>query len=261
MRDDLTKNPENPAPPDPSALARRDLAKSHPKRFYNSVSVGPHDGGFALLLDGRVAKTPAKAPLVLPTHAAAEAVAAEWAAQGAEIDFATMPLTRIVHTAIDGVAHRREAVITDTAKYAETDLVCYRAGDPESLANAQAKAWDPILSYAAERLGARFICREGVTFVAQPAQATDTVRAKVEDIGSPFALASLATMTALTGSVLIALALADGAITLDEAWAAAHIDEDFQARRWGEDPEAMARRDRRFAEMAAAERLWRLIAA
>jgi chaperone required for assembly of F1-ATPase len=235
------------------------------KRSYAKAAVGEYNGGFALLLDGRLAKTPAKAAFVLPTLAAAEAVAKEWEAQGEEIDPASMPLTRIAYAAIDGVAAKKDAGAAEIVKYAETDLVCYRASGPQSLVRAEAEAWDPILKFAAERLDARFICAEGIRFTPQPAAAVAAVRAKVEDMArgpaAAFALASLSVMTALGGSVLIALALSGGAISVEEAWRAAHVEEDYESRLWGEDEEAKARRARRFTEISAAERLWRLIAA
>jgi chaperone required for assembly of F1-ATPase len=260
MREDLTKSPAQPI--DPIALARRDMQKTLPQRFYKEVGIAPSEAGFALTLDGRVAKTPAKSDLILPSAALAEAVAAEWRAQGEKIDFAAMPLTRLAFTAIDGVAHEMGAVIDEIAKYAETDLVCYRAAEPASLAAVQATAWDPVLDFVAAQLGARFFCAEGVVFVAQPEEARAAVRARIAEIGAgpaaPFLLASLSVMTALTGSVLIALALAEGALSLEEAWHAAHVDEDFQIQQWGEDSEATARRSQRFADMAAAETFWRL---
>ncbi|QAY96976.1 ATPase [Methylovirgula ligni] len=260
MREDLTTPPAEPS--DPIALARRDMQKPLPQRFYKEVGIAPSGTGFALVLDGRVAKTPAKSELVLPSAALAEAVAGEWRAQGDKIDFATMPLTRLAFTAIDGVAHQMDAVIDEIAKYAETDLVCYRAAEPASLAEAQAAAWDPVLDFAAAQLGARFFCAEGVVFVAQPPEARAAVRARIAEIAAgpaaPFLLASLSVMTALAGSILIALALAEGSHSLDQAWAAAHVDEDFQVRQWGTDSEATARRSRRFADMAAAETVWKL---
>ena len=168
-------------------------------------------------------------------------------------------------SAIDGVALSMEAVVNEIVKYAETDLVCYRASGPESLVRAEAEARDPILAFASNRLRANFICTEGIGFVEQPATAIAAIRAKVGEVArrgqtAPFALASLSVMTTLTGSVLIALALAEGAISLEEAWRVAHVDEDFEISLWGIDEEAMQRRARRFAEMAAADRLWRLIA-
>jgi chaperone required for assembly of F1-ATPase len=258
--------PNDPAETPGAKIRRGALATERRRRFYTKAGVGEHGGGFALLLDGRLAKTPAKAVLVLPTLAAAEAVAAEWEAQKTEIDRASMRLTRIANTAIDGVAHAMEVVVDEIVKYAETDLVCYRASGPESLVHAEAEAWDPILAFAASRLGAHFIYTEGIGFIEQPAAAIATVKAKVEEVArrgqtAPLALASLSVMTTLAGSVLIALALAEGAISLEEAWRAAHVDEDFEIKLWGTDEEAMQRRAGRFAEMAAADRLWRLSAA
>jgi chaperone required for assembly of F1-ATPase len=233
------------------------------KRFYAQAGVGAYDGGFALLLDGRVAKTPGNAAFVLPTAGAAEATAQEWAAQGEEIDFASMPLTRIAATAIDTVAAKMQATVAEIVKYAETDLVCYRADSPASLVRAEAEAWDPILAFAAQKLGAHFVVAEGIVFTPQPAAAIAAVRKQVEDVArgpaAPLALVCLSVMTALTASVLLALALAGRTISLDEAWRAAHVEEDHEIRLWGEDEEAMARRARRFAEMAAAEQLWRLV--
>lgn len=247
---------------DPSKFAgaaeKRDSGARR-KRFYTEAGVGACDGGFALLLDGRVARTPGKAAFVLPTAAAAEAIAREWAAQGETIDFTSMPLTRIAFAAIDAVAAKMQEVAAEIFNYAATDLVCYRADSPASLVRAEAEAWDPILAFAADRLGARFVAAEGVVFAPQPAAATEAVRKKVEEVArrGAVALACLSVMTTLTGSVLVALALAERAIGLDEAWRAAHVDEDYEMRLWGEDEAAMARRARRFAEMAAAEELWR----
>lgn len=254
MTNDKTSG-ANSAPPTDTAQRR--------KRFYTKASVRVHDDGFVLLLDGRAAKTPSKTTLVLPTRAAAEAIAAEWQAQDERVDFASMPLTRLANTAIDGVAENMEAVAAEIVKYAETDLVCYRAATPESLVKAETKAWDPILAFAARRLGTGFVCVEGIGFVAQPAAAVAAVQTGVNEWlrirGAPFVLACLSVMTTLTGSVLITLALANRVISLDEAWGSAHVDEDFQIRHWGEDREAMERRAKRFDEMAAAERLLRLV--
>lgn len=267
MNDDLAKDlaPRIGEPIDPVAMARRDLQKSLPKRFYNEARAEARDEAFVLLLDGRVAKTPARNLLALPTLAAAEAVAAEWAAQDDLIDPAMMPLTRIVNSAIDGVALNRAATAAEIVKFAGSDLICYRAGEPEALARAQAAAWDPVLDFAREKLRARFICAEGVIFVEQPAQALAAFAEAIERFSrrgpaAPFILASLHVMTTLTGSALIALAVAYGALTAGEAWTAAHVDEEFQIGIWGADEEAMLRRARRWTEMAAAANLLRLVA-
>lgn len=175
-----------------------------------------------------------------------------------------MPFTRIVHSAIDGVASHLEETAEDIAKYAASDLVCYRAEGPEALVEAQKAAWDKIVAFARDRLGARFICAEGVVFIEQPEPALLAVREVIGRIAgsgpaAPFALAALHVMTTLTGSVLIALAVACGELTASEAWAAAHVDEDFEMRQWGEDAKTLERRARLWLEMEAAAQLYVLV--
>lgn len=269
IRDDLAPTSgevfgQDVQPIDPLAMARRDLQKSLPRRFYKEASAEPRDGAFALLLDGRPAKTPAKNPLAAPTLAAAQDLAAEWARQTEVIEPALMPLTRIANSAIDGVAKQMDATIEEIAKYGESDLICYRAKAPEGLAQAQAASWDRILDFAREKLGARLICAEGVIFVEQPEHARRALLAAARQVaedgpGAPFALAALHVMTTLTGSALLALAVAHGELTPEEAWAAAHVDEDFQMKIWGADEEALRRRARRWTEMEAAARLFRSV--
>lgn len=260
LRNDLI--PDVREPIDPVKMARRDLQKSLPKRFYTEVAVGPHELGHALLLDGKPVRTPAKDHLVLPSAALAERIAAEWRAQADLIDPATMPLTRLANSAIDGVAKTLDATAAEVAKFAETDLVCYRAGSPAPLVEAQSAAWDPILAFAHEVLGARFICAEGVMYVAQPESARQAVAEEVGAIAKgpsgSLKLAALSVMTTLTGSVLIALAVARAHLTAEQAWATAHVDEDFQARFWGADADAIARRARRWQDMEAAAETYRL---
>ena len=260
LRNDLF--PDDREPTDPVAMARRDMQKTLPKRFYTEVAVGPHDRGHTLLLDGKPVRTPAKDHLVLPSAALAERIAAEWRAQTELIDPATMPLTKLANSAIDGVAKTLDATAAEVAKFAETDLVCYRAGSPAPLVEAQSAMWDPILAFARESLGARFICAEGVMYVAQPESArlavADAVGAVANGPAGALKLGALSVMTTLTGSVLIALAVARAHVTAEEAWAAAHVDEDCQARFWGADADAIARRQRRWQDMAAAADLFRL---
>jgi chaperone required for assembly of F1-ATPase len=249
---------------DPIALARRDLNKALRRRFYKEVTVQQRDGTFILLLDGHVAKSPGRNRLALHSLAAARALADEWSAQGETIDSAAMPLTRIVNSAIDGVAHRRGTTVDEIARYAGADLVCYRAAEPEALALAQATAWDPILVFAREKLGACFICTEGLVFIEQPEPARAAVKEAIARIANsgeaaPFALAALHVMTTLTGSVLLALAVAYGELTPAEAWIAAHVDEDFEMRAWGEDAEALQRRARQWREMEAAAHLFHAV--
>ncbi len=258
------KDAAGAAPIDPIAMARRDQQKALPKRFYKEASAAARDGAFALLLDGRPAKTPGRSAFAAPTLAAAEALAQEWARQQEFIDPTAMPLTRIANSAIDGVARALDATAEDIARYGASDLVCYRAGEPEPLAKAQAAQWDKVLDYAREKLGARLICAEGVNFVEQPEVARRAILAAVKRIAgtgpaAPFALAALHVMTTLTGSALLALAVADGVLTPQQAWTAAHVDEDFQAKVWGADEEALARRARRWTEMEAAAALLRAV--
>ena len=192
----------------PIERVQRGMRRALPKRFYKEANVAEGGGGFEVRLDGKPAQTPAKRALVLPSRALAEAVAAEWAAQGETINPGAMPLTRLANVALDRVTEEREAVVSEIAKYAGTDLVCYRASEPEGLVAAQKSAWDPVLEWARDALGARFLCAEGVQHTAQPPDAISAVRAEVAKASSPLALAALASATALSGSALIALALA-----------------------------------------------------
>jgi chaperone required for assembly of F1-ATPase len=226
-----------------------------PKRFYKEASVAARGGAFEVLLDGKPVMTPAKQPLALPARTLAEAVAAEWAGQGETIDPGTMPLTRLANVAIDRVAADPQAVVAEIVKYAGTDMLCYRAGEPAGLAAAQGDAWDPVLFWARHELGARLNCGEGVRHVAQAPEALAAIRGEIAKVQSPFALAALASATALMGSALLALALARGRLSADAAWAAAHVDEDWNIARWGEDAEALQRRAARRAEFEAAARM------
>lgn len=242
---------------DPAELARRDLIKHLPKRFYERAEAVETAEGWELRLDGKQARTPRRNALRSRHRAAMAEIAAEWAAQAERIDPATMPMTRLLNAALDGVAEDMPAVAADAAKYAGSDLLCYRASDPRSLVEAETAAWDPILDWAREALGARFALAEGVMHVAQPSEAVAAVERAVAAIDDPERLAALHAMTTLTGSALLALAVANGRLSGEEAWAAAHVGEDFQMRVWGEDAEALARRAARWREMRAAAILCR----
>lgn len=238
--------------------AQAGMKPSLPKRFYKEAGVEERDGLFHLALDGRMAKTPGKQALAVPSRALAEAMAREWAAQETEIDPATMPITRIVNSAIDGVAARRAEVVEDLVRYAGSDLVLYRVSEPARLVQAQDDAWNPILDWVRDSHGAHFTLAEGVMHVTQPDEAVAAIRSALERIESPFALAALHVMTTLSGSVLVALAHALGPLDPDGAWAAAHVDELYQESVWGEDEEAMERRRRREADFRAASDVYRL---
>ena len=240
--------------------AARKRTESLPKRFYKDVAVTDGGGGAALLLDGKTVRTPGNAPLKLPTSALAEAVADEWRAQGERIDPSTMPLTKLANSAIDGVAGREQTVIDDIMSHAASDLLCYRALAPQGLVEAQARHWDPVLAWAKETLGAPLVLGEGVVHVAQPQASLDRLRQMLAG-REAFSLAALHVMTALTGSALLALAVALGRLPPEQAWAAAHVDEDWQIGQWGEDAEAAERRENRRRDFAAAARLLKLFEA
>jgi chaperone required for assembly of F1-ATPase len=206
--------------------------------------------GFRILLDGKPVRTPARRPLSTPARALAEAIAAEWQTQTDMVDPAKMPRTRLANSIIDGVADSKDAVAQEIVKYLGSDLLFYRAGEPAGLVARQAEHWDPVVAWARDTLGARFILAEGVVHVAQPPEAIEAVRAAVPD--DPWRLGALHVVTTLTGSALLALALSRGALSRDAAWEAAHVDEDWQMTQWGRDTLALARRAFRFAEMEAA---------
>ncbi len=224
-----------------------------PKRFYKGVTISGEAEGFAVKLDGRPVKTPARAILAVPEAALAEALADEWRGQGERIDPATMPLTRLVNSAIDGIAGEAEAVAADAAKYAGSDLLCYRAEDPERLVARQTEVWDPILRWAEQRLGVRFVLAGGVMPVRQHESVVPAVLTAIPR--DPIRLAAVHQLTTVMGSVLLALAVLEGRLTADEAFAASTLDEDWNIAQWGEDDEATARRLYRAADVAAAARL------
>lgn len=213
------------------------------RRFYKETTVDEGEGGFRVLLDGRPMRTPAKAVLVVPTRRLAEAVAAEWNAvpDRAEINVGHLALTRLATTGLDRVPGQRENVIDDTAKYAGSDLLCYRAADPESLVERQRTTWQPLLDWAAERYGARLSVAEGLSFVTQPAEAVAKLRAAVAVHGD-FALSALYNLTHIAGSLVVALAIAERRLDAEQAFAAAQLDELYQVERWGDDPIAQERR-------------------
>jgi chaperone required for assembly of F1-ATPase len=253
------------APVNPYALARNEAAAQQVKRFYKAVSVGEAEKGYAVLLDGRPARTPQRRPLVLPTRAAADLVDEEFSAQDAVMKPGDMPVLRLVNAVIDGVADTGEAVGADVLRYASADLLFYRAEGPDELVARQAAAWDGVLAWARDELEARFYLAQGIIHVTQPDHAMAAVERAVDqetgrDAGRPFRLGALHLMTTLTGSALLALAVLAGALDAADAWAKAHVDEDFQIEQWGRDEEAEARRARRWADMQAAARLIRALA-
>jgi chaperone required for assembly of F1-ATPase len=243
----------------PPRVISDSMAKPLARRFYKQASIGD-TAPFQILLDGRTVKTPKKRQLAVPTKALAEAIAEEWQAQKDVVDPRSMPLTRFANTAIDAVSDEENAVAADIVAYAGSDLLCYRAEAPEKLIALQSHAWDPIVAWAATSLGASFKIVPGVTHVAQPQAALSAVATALTPHDA-FRLTGLHVLTTLTGSALLALAIARQELTPDAAWSAAHIDEDYQISLWGEDAEAAARRRGRRTEFNAACRWLTLIEA
>jgi len=237
-------------PPDPRESARASARTSPRKRFYKEAGAGEAEGGFAITLDGKPIRTPTGRQVVIPSRDLADAVAAEWAAQGETIDPVTMPLTRIANSVVEGAIDRVDLVSDDLAKYFETDLLFYRAGHPEGLVAREAAHWDPVLFWAAESLGAHFILSEGIMHVKQPDEALKAARAALPR--DAWSVAALHVVTTLTGSALLALALAHGVRDAGQVWAAAHVDEDWNIDQWGVDEEAAARRATRLRDFEAA---------
>jgi chaperone required for assembly of F1-ATPase len=228
------------------------------KRFYKAVSVAPGDGGFAVHLDGKPLKTPARAPFALPNAALAEAIAEEWREQGEEIDMASMPMTRLSFAAIDTVPSQRCATIEHVLGFGRTDLVSYRAETPNALIARQAASWDPLLEWLAQTYGARLAVTSGIRHVAQSEQSIAALENAARALND-YELVALHAATTITGSLTIALALIAGRITADEAFHAAHVDEHFQAEKWGRDEPAEARRAGLRAELQSAERFLKAI--
>lgn len=235
------------------------MSGAGPRRFYEDAKAIEAGSGHGIALDGKPVRTPAGKPLVMPGAALADALAGEWAGQGEEIDRETMPLTRLACSALDLVPARRAEIVAGVAAYAETDLVCYRVDDPPALARLQEACWQPLVTWASERYGARLAVTTAVTPVAQTPEAVEALRAAVaaED---DFALAGLSTATRAFGSLVIALALREGRLDAHAAADASLVDERYQIERWGEDAELAARCERVVRDAADTERLFRLLA-
>jgi chaperone required for assembly of F1-ATPase len=210
------------------------------KRFYKTVSVAPGEGGFGVLLDGKPVKTPARNQLELPTEKLANAIAAEWQAQGDEVVATAMPLLRLANSVIDGVAANREGVIDAILRFGENDLLCYRAHQPPELAVRQRSGWDPVLDWARQRFGAHMTVAQGLTHVDQSAEALTALRQALDGFDA-FTLGALHVVASITGSTVLALAVAEGKVSGSQAFVLSRIDEAYQAEKWGEDAEAVKR--------------------
>jgi len=228
------------------------------KRIYRRVATEPAEGGHAVALDGKRMRTPGRRELLLPTAALAAAIATEWDAQIDEIRPATMPLTRLAATAIDRTADQRDQTIVETANYAATDLLCYRADHPPNLAERQHAAWQPLIDWAADRYAARLETTAGIVPKPQSPTALARFAETVAEFDN-FELTGLHTVTAACGSLIIALALSVGRLDAAEAFALSQLDEIFQIEAWGEDAEAKQRREALAADIAATARFLALL--
>lgn len=240
----------------PMAAARRGARPILRRRFYENATAVETPQGHAVRLDGKPVHTPARRLLCAPSASLAQALASEWNAQTEVIDPAKMPLTRLANAIIDGVVEAREPVTAEVEKYLASDMLFYRAGMPAGLVERQTKHWDPILQWARETLGAKFALGEGVVHVAQSDAALSAARVAIP--ADPWRLGAVHVITTLTGSALIALAVASRHLAPDAAWLAAHVDEDWNMQQWGRDELAMQRRDFRFAEFQAAATVLRV---
>ena len=256
MRELLQELNDNAEKADPVKQAQILSKRELPKRFYKEAfvkEVGGEEGGeFAVVLDGKTVKTPARHKLVLPSRALAEMVAHEFNSQQQTIDPATMPVTRLVNSILDGVVDNMDVVRQDILEFVGNDMLFYRADSPKELVERQHRYWDPILEWIRKDYGARFMLTEGVMFVKQPDDSISTIGEALEAIESPYVLAALHSITTLCGSALIALAVWKGKISLPEAWKLAHLDEDWTIEHWGEDAEAKEKRAYHQAEYEAA---------
>ena len=266
---DIFNNLETGENVDPQSAAQNAMRPQLPKRFYEQVSIHKQPTGddatqdskssFNIHLDGRNVKTPARNILGLPNKPSAEIVAAEWEAQEKSIDAATMPATRLVNTAIDGIAADPQAVLEDMLKYAGSDLLCYRASSSPELIELQNKQWDPVLDWINEEFGSHFETTQTLIQVEQTREAIASISVALRKWQDPISIGALHTFTTLTGSVFLALAIASRQMSAEKAWKIANLEEDWNNRTWGEDYEAKKRRDNRWMELDAAYQLFQAI--
>ncbi|GAA4215864.1 chaperone required for assembly of F1-ATPase [Sagittula marina] len=209
------------------------------KRFWKDATVEPVEDGYAIKLDGRGVKTPAKTPLVVPTTGLAEAIADEWRAQEDKVNPALMPFTRTSNSALDKVATQHAEVAEMLAAYGDSDLLCYRADRPAELVARQNAEWDPLLEWAAEAFDARLTAQPGVMYQAQDKAALDRLSQHVHG-QSAFELAAFHDLVAMSGSLVLALAVVHGARDPETAWTLSRLDETWNEEQWGVDEDAAA---------------------
>jgi len=228
------------------------------KRFWKDVIVAKEDGGWGVALDTRPVRTPARAPLVVPTEALADAIADEWRGIAGEVDPRAMPLTGLANAAIDRVAPERQAFAAGLARYAEADLACYRAEGPRGLVERQEVSWDALLAWARRRFDVDFATTCGIVHVEQPAATVDRLAHALAAL-DPFRLAGLSPLVTIGGSLVAALAVVEKAITPEAAWDAVSVDERWQLEQWGADAEAEAALENRRRDFLAAARFLDLL--
>lgn len=228
------------------------------KRFFDKAAAQPMEGGFGIALDGRPVRTPAKAALLVPTQALADAIAGEWNAQGAKLDPRSMPLTGLANAAIDRIAPDPALFAASLAVFGESDLVAYRADSPPSLIVRQAAAWDPVIDWARRRYDVEFTATTGVIHHPQPAATLERLRAAVA-ARTPFELAGLNALVTISGSLLIGLAMLEREIDAEAGWLAGHVDELWQAEQWGDDELAQKARVSRRGDFDASARFLSLL--
>ncbi|PTX57193.1 chaperone required for assembly of F1-ATPase [Litoreibacter ponti] len=229
------------------------------KRFWEKTDVIEADAGYTVHLDGRGVRSPLKTPVVVPTRAMAEAIAEEWAAQEDKIDPLSMPVTRACNAALDKVAVQHAEVAQMLADYGDSDLICYRADSPEGLVAAQAEGWDPLVDWSATELGAPLQLRVGVMHEPQPPQSLAALHGHVERF-DPFALTAVHDLVAISGSLVLGLAVTRERLEAQEAWDLSRIDEEWQISQWGEDEEAAAQAEIKRRDLLQAARFFQLCA-
>lgn len=231
------------------------------KRFYKDVTVAEDAGGWAVRLDGRAMKTPAKAAQILPTRSLAEAIAEEWQAQGEEIVPDSMPITRLANSVIDGVTSRKLDILDEIARYGDTDLVCYWAEHPQALVARQARAWSPLLDWLKTQYGIKLVSTSGIMHVPQDPADLARLKAVLAEIEDPWMIGPLHMLTTGAGSVVIALAVYAGHLDAEAAFTLSEIDDAYQRELWGEDAEAAQRWNRLQADIRMCARFIELIRA
>ncbi|RLJ40717.1 chaperone required for assembly of F1-ATPase [Litoreibacter meonggei] len=229
------------------------------KRFWKTATADKVDGGYAVHLDGRPVRTPLKTPVVVPTQAMAEAMRAEWDAQDEKIDPLSMPVTRAANTALDKVATQHAEVVDMLAAYGDSDLVCYRAESPERLVAQQAAGWDPLVDWSATELGAPLKLRIGIMHKPQDPKTLAALHGHVADFDA-FRLTAFHDLVAITGSLVLGLAITRGRLDSGQAWDLSRIDEQWQIAQWGVDDEAEAQAALKKRDLLRAEAFYRLCA-